>query len=123
MKLQVTGEGIENREQLDYLFKLGCDYAQGYLISVPLPFNEIGALLSDASGRFSPNVQPIGNSLNSHPEIPDFDSNLYRDCRVLRNGDYAICLASESNCGYLDPQGNHCVHPLARHFYNAEADY
>jgi EAL domain-containing protein (putative c-di-GMP-specific phosphodiesterase class I) len=39
--LTVTAEGVETREQLQLLLELGCDVAQGYLISHPL---EPGAL-------------------------------------------------------------------------------
>lgn len=35
--LRVVAEGIENRETLDLLAELGCDLAQGYLISRPVP--------------------------------------------------------------------------------------
>ncbi|MDZ7851104.1 MAG: EAL domain-containing protein [Halomonas sp.] len=39
--LSTTAEGVEDRETLDYLDKLKCDLAQGYLISRPLPPDEI----------------------------------------------------------------------------------
>ena len=41
--LTVTAEGVETREQLQSLGELGCDVAQGYLISQPL---EPGALMA-----------------------------------------------------------------------------
>jgi len=34
--LQTTAEGVEDADTLSYLRELGCDYAQGYLISKPL---------------------------------------------------------------------------------------
>lgn len=34
--LEVTGEGVEKREQMAYLKKIKCDLAQGFLISLPL---------------------------------------------------------------------------------------
>jgi len=37
LDLQVTAEGVENQESLDLLCTLGCDHAQGYYISPPLP--------------------------------------------------------------------------------------
>jgi EAL domain-containing protein (putative c-di-GMP-specific phosphodiesterase class I)/ActR/RegA family two-component response regulator len=34
--LQVTAEGVENRETLEYLSSLDCDFAQGYFIARPM---------------------------------------------------------------------------------------
>ncbi|HTE87260.1 MAG TPA: bifunctional diguanylate cyclase/phosphodiesterase, partial [Dehalococcoidia bacterium] len=47
--MDVTAEGIETEEQLSAIAKLGCDYGQGYLLSVPLPANEIGPMLETSS--------------------------------------------------------------------------
>ena len=44
----VTGEGIENIEQARFLAQHGCDYAQGYLISRPLPSGALEQFLADA---------------------------------------------------------------------------
>jgi diguanylate cyclase (GGDEF)-like protein/PAS domain S-box-containing protein len=43
--LEVIAEGVETREQLDYLKVLGCEFAQGYEISAPLTAAEAWALL------------------------------------------------------------------------------
>ncbi|OXT06363.1 GGDEF domain-containing protein [Thermoanaerobacterium thermosaccharolyticum] len=40
MKLRVTAEGVETKEQLDCLVKCGCDEIQGYYFSKPLPPDE-----------------------------------------------------------------------------------
>jgi diguanylate cyclase (GGDEF)-like protein len=37
MRMTVTAEGVETLEQLDMVRKLGCDNAQGYYLSAPLP--------------------------------------------------------------------------------------
>ena len=39
-KLVVVAEGVEDSETLDLLKTMGCDYAQGYLISRPMPYQE-----------------------------------------------------------------------------------
>lgn len=41
LKLKVTAEGVETAEQLSLLRKMNCDEIQGYLISKPLPLNEL----------------------------------------------------------------------------------
>jgi len=46
----VTAEGIETSDQLAFLKALGCDLAQGYLLSSPLPFGELQDWL-DAAHR------------------------------------------------------------------------
>jgi diguanylate cyclase (GGDEF)-like protein len=49
--LDVLAEGVESPEQAEYLRALGCDKIQGYLISRPLPVDEITAFL--ARGRLA----------------------------------------------------------------------
>lgn len=39
--LKVVAEGVENQEILDRLISLGCDAAQGYLLSRPIPKEEL----------------------------------------------------------------------------------
>ena len=41
--LEVTAEGVETAEQLELLRAVGCDSVQGYLISKPVPENELYA--------------------------------------------------------------------------------
>jgi diguanylate cyclase (GGDEF)-like protein len=41
MRLRVVAEGIEDGDTLDLLSELGCDLAQGYYISRPMPANKL----------------------------------------------------------------------------------
>jgi diguanylate cyclase (GGDEF)-like protein/PAS domain S-box-containing protein len=52
LKLQVVAEGVETCEQLKRLMDLKCDRAQGYLISRPLPADNLGRFLNDWSQRW-----------------------------------------------------------------------
>jgi PAS domain S-box-containing protein/diguanylate cyclase (GGDEF)-like protein len=45
LKRKVIAEGVESEEQAELLRQLGCDEMQGYLISRPLPFEQMSALL------------------------------------------------------------------------------
>jgi diguanylate cyclase (GGDEF)-like protein/PAS domain S-box-containing protein len=47
--LEVIAEGVEKREQLDYLKVLGCEFAQGPFISPTLSVEEARALLESAT--------------------------------------------------------------------------
>lgn len=45
LNLGTVAEGVETREQLDVLRRLGCQIVQGYFISRPVPADQIAALL------------------------------------------------------------------------------
>jgi EAL domain-containing protein (putative c-di-GMP-specific phosphodiesterase class I) len=40
-KFSLTGEGIETEQQWEILEKLGCDFAQGFLIARPMPGDRV----------------------------------------------------------------------------------
>jgi len=48
LKLRVIAEGVENLEQVDFLRTHRCDQVQGYLMSAPLPIEELENLLRSA---------------------------------------------------------------------------
>tara|TARA_R110002167_G_scaffold37563_16_gene117676 strand:- start:2630 stop:4369 length:1740 start_codon:yes stop_codon:yes gene_type:complete len=39
--LDVIAEGVETKEQLDFLIEKSCDYAQGYFVAKPMPFSDL----------------------------------------------------------------------------------
>jgi len=48
LNLNVVAEGVETDEQLTFLKFLGCDNAQGYLLSKPLPEERLFKLLEQS---------------------------------------------------------------------------
>ena len=51
LRMKVTAEGIETQAQLDYLKALGCDEAQGFYFSKPLPVPEFEDFVKKQSTR------------------------------------------------------------------------
>jgi len=45
MAMDVTAEGVETDEQLKFVTNIGCEYAQGYLFSKPMPPKNAGATI------------------------------------------------------------------------------
>ncbi|MFS0555707.1 EAL domain-containing protein [Brevibacillus sp. 179-C9.3 HS] len=43
--VQVTAEGVETQEQLEFLWQLGCDSAQGFWFSEPMPAEDLARVL------------------------------------------------------------------------------
>jgi diguanylate cyclase (GGDEF)-like protein/PAS domain S-box-containing protein len=53
LELTVVAEGVETKEQLDYLISLDCDVVQGFLFSKALSTEEFGELLQDQQRAIS----------------------------------------------------------------------
>jgi diguanylate cyclase (GGDEF)-like protein/PAS domain S-box-containing protein len=51
LQLKVVAEGVETKAQADFLRKLGCDQAQGYHYSKPIPSSDIVKLLYKSMPR------------------------------------------------------------------------
>ncbi len=49
LKMEVVAEGVETKEQLEFLAAERCEYAQGYLFAKPLPLAEIAELIHSGS--------------------------------------------------------------------------
>jgi predicted signal transduction protein with EAL and GGDEF domain len=64
-ELTTVAEGVETRDQLDFMRRMGCDQSQGYLHSHPLPNNEFALLLEHGRGNL---VWPPEASADSVPK-------------------------------------------------------
>lgn len=47
LKMQTIAEGVETKEQVEFLKSIGCKYVQGFYYSKPLPVGEFEKLISD----------------------------------------------------------------------------
>ncbi len=45
--LSIIAEGVETKEQQDYLIEMGCDYLQGYFFSEPMMLEELQGYLQE----------------------------------------------------------------------------
>ena len=45
LQIRAVAEGVETREQLDFLRNLNCDFAQGYYIARPMPKDQFRTFL------------------------------------------------------------------------------
>lgn len=57
--LQTIAEGVETAEQLDFLREQGCNEAQGYYFSRPLPAAQIEALLAAPTANAGSKGKPV----------------------------------------------------------------
>ncbi|ANT54918.1 putative bifunctional diguanylate cyclase/phosphodiesterase [Mesorhizobium amorphae] len=51
LRIKVTAEGVETPEQLDYLRRVRCDEAQGYLIGKPIRIDNIHGTAAESFGQ------------------------------------------------------------------------
>lgn len=49
--MKVVAEGVEKKEQLDFLRKINCDYIQGFYFAAPMPQREFDELLMEIAGN------------------------------------------------------------------------
>jgi EAL domain-containing protein (putative c-di-GMP-specific phosphodiesterase class I) len=58
LNLTACAEGVENEATLEALTNFGCDYAQGYLVSQPVPATEIPKIVK----RWERQHHPVAHS-------------------------------------------------------------
>ncbi len=46
LDMEVVAEGVENEAQVEFLREAGCDEIQGYLVSRPVPAEQLAELLA-----------------------------------------------------------------------------
>jgi EAL domain-containing protein (putative c-di-GMP-specific phosphodiesterase class I) len=51
--ISTVGEGVEDREDWDFLREIGCDLAQGYFIARPMPGADIPAWIENWKERYT----------------------------------------------------------------------
>lgn len=116
LHLSVTAEGVETIDQLQRLKAIGCDTAQGYFFSKPVPVEEFDILASnDAALRENKPVMPEFNSRFDGLSVlvVDEDEDYYSKMRTAFKGAnkviYADCadaaieiIKDQLASGYVD---------------------
>ena len=65
--LSVCAEGVETHSGLQYLRSIGCDKAQGYLVSRPIPETELTEFMGQWTGRIDPAVDTGASAASANP--------------------------------------------------------
>nr|WP_067294532.1 GGDEF domain-containing response regulator [Marinobacterium profundum] len=69
LHIKVVAEGVETRQQLDFLRNEGCDLVQGYYFHRPVPGKELNALLT-CKNPFAAQFGPTPTSASAVPAVP-----------------------------------------------------
>jgi PAS domain-containing protein len=72
--LPVVAEGVETREQVDFLRSLGCEMIQGFFYSTPLPREEYENLLEQQNSIYPLRGKPTLLTINRINEIMGGDN-------------------------------------------------
>ncbi len=52
LDMPVVAEGVERREQVDFLRSIGCEYVQGYYFAKPMPIEDYETLAFERAGEY-----------------------------------------------------------------------
>ena len=81
LKLEVIAEGIDQAKQLEMLRDLGCRFAQGFLMSKPLPAAEISSLMAEKTHWLPDSVERLRTKSDRLSYVPD--RTLHRRSRYV----------------------------------------
>ena len=96
MGLGVVAEGVETLDQVKRLQAVGCDYAQGYFFSKPLPVGEFEQLWKSRRGSELPPAPKWGSGLRKLL-ITDEDAGYREKVRQSFSGRYELLEASDAS--------------------------
>ena len=113
-------EGVETKDQYDFLKDLGCELIQGYLIGRPMPFDEAVASLEKSARRYEKEVErefldTVGmiDILRQNPlEVAEKDlltDSLPLAIGIVTDGKWHFIYANESYKREIKVKGNETV--------------
>lgn len=94
--IAVVAEGVESREQLEFLRERGCDQVQGYYFSHPLPANLLNQLLSEDS-RLSPFIAAAPNDTATLLVLDDDSEVVSTIAAVAKSDGYRMIVADSAD--------------------------
>lgn len=97
LRIPVVVEGVETREQVDFLRTIGCDYVQGYYFSKPIPVEQYENLL--AQGQLPAAVSGGNRLWQSEDDINELLMSSNQQFNFLFN-------AMFSGVGFYERQGD-----------------
>ena len=51
LNMPIIAEGVETKEQADFLSEIGCDTIQGYYYAKPMPIQQFEEMLKECNGE------------------------------------------------------------------------
>ena len=79
LKMEVVSEGVENREELDAIFKMSCRLVQGYYFAKPMPAE---AIFDFAQKLKQENIEQKATGLDSTLEVEMNDEEIEIDIEI-----------------------------------------
>ncbi|MCQ2539555.1 MAG: EAL domain-containing protein [Acetatifactor sp.] len=99
--MQVVAEGVETREQKEFLMRMGCDYIQGFYYSAPLPLDAYEDILVQSEAFIKENEKEIRFSLLDRKEMIGIISNNMAETDAINKIVGAVCMVSREKGNYI----------------------